>query len=119
LAGGAPEIIGDVADGMEGEGQQVEAGEYGSQVLLAVAEVVFEVVAVVLEGVEGLVLDLPSGAAAGGEFDDVVGTDGQIADPAVAVGGLALGVEDLDLEPASFLRRASLPSRSGTSRSQR
>ena len=98
MAGGFPEIIGDVAEGMEGEGQEVEAGEDGGEVLLAVSEVVFEIVAAVLEDVEGLVLDLPAGAAAGGEFDDVVGADGQIGDPAVAVGGLAPGVDNPDLD---------------------
>ena len=51
-----------------------------ARVFLAVAEVVFEVVAVGFEDVESLVLDLPSGAAACGEFGDGVGSDGQIGD---------------------------------------
>ena len=61
--------------------------------------VVFEVVAVGLEDVECLVLDLPSGAAACGEFGDGVGGDRQISEEAVVVGPLSLGIEDLDGEP--------------------
>jgi hypothetical protein len=50
-----------VADGVEGERQQIERGEEGGKVLLAVSEVVLEVIAAGLEGIERLVLDLPSG----------------------------------------------------------
>jgi len=53
----------EIGDGVEGEGEQVEA----DQGLLAVAEAVLEVVAPGLEDVEGLVLDLPSGPAARGQ----------------------------------------------------
>jgi hypothetical protein len=41
------------------------------------AEIVLEVVAIGLEYIEGLVLDLPAGAAAGGEFGDSLGGDRQ------------------------------------------
>ena len=58
-----------------------------------------EVVAVGLEQVECLVLDLPSGTAAGGDLGNGLGGDGQVGDKAVVVGALALGVEDLDGEP--------------------
>ena len=67
--------------------------------LLAVAEIVLEVVAVGLEHVEGLVLDLPAGAAAGGQLGDGVGGHRQIGDEAVVIGALARGVADLDGEP--------------------
>ena len=63
------------------------------------AEIVLEVVAVGLEHVESLVLDLPSGAAAGGDLGDGLGGDGQVGEEGVVVGALALGVEDLDGEP--------------------
>ena len=43
---------------MEGKGQEVHGGEHHGEVFLAMAEVVFEVVAVVFEDVEALVLDL-------------------------------------------------------------
>jgi hypothetical protein len=51
---------------VEREREQVEADQEARQGLLAVAEVVLEVVALGLEDVEGLVLDLPAGTAAGG-----------------------------------------------------
>ena len=70
-----PEIVGQVGDGVEREGQQVEDGKDGREVLLAVAEIVFEVVALGFQGVEAFVLDLPARPAAGGQFDDGVAAD--------------------------------------------
>jgi hypothetical protein len=83
---GAPGEDAELGDGVEGEGEQVEGDEDAGEGLLAVAEIVLEVVAVGLEDVEGLVLDLPAGAAAGGEFGDGFGADRQVGDEAVGVG---------------------------------
>jgi len=66
-----PEGFQAVVDGMEGEGEQVHGGEGFGQVFLSMAEVVFEVVAVVFQHVEAFVLDLPSGAGAG-DLDPLV-----------------------------------------------
>src|SRR5271156_298334 len=52
-----PNVIGEFSDGVEGEGQQVEGGEDGGQVLLAVAEIVFEVIALCFQDVEAFVFD--------------------------------------------------------------
>jgi hypothetical protein len=38
-----PKVVGELGNGVEGEGQQVEDGEDSGQVLLAVAEIVLEV----------------------------------------------------------------------------
>src|SRR3954468_9206026 len=54
---------------------------------------------VALEHVEGLVLDLPPGAAARGQFSDTVRGDWQIGDEGIVVGALARTVEDFDGEP--------------------
>src|SRR5580658_5234486 len=85
LPGGAPQLVGDVADGVDREGQQVQRYQDGGEVLLAVAEVVLDVVSLGLEDVEGFVLDFPAGATAGGEFGDIVGADRQVGDETVAV----------------------------------
>jgi hypothetical protein len=47
---------------------------------------VFEIVTVGPERVEGLVFDLPPGAAAGGQFGDGAGRDREIRDEAVVIG---------------------------------
>ncbi|MGA2291602.1 DUF2927 domain-containing protein, partial [Bradyrhizobium sp.] len=99
LPGRAPEFVGDVADGVNGEGEQVQGSEDGGEVELAVAEVVLDIIPLGLENVEGFVLDLPSGTTAGGELGDVVGADREVGDEAVVVGDFASGVDDLDLEP--------------------
>ena len=56
-------------------------------------------IAMVLEHVEGLVLDLPAGAATGGEFLDVVAVHFQIGDEGVAVGDGAVRACDRDCQP--------------------
>src|SRR5947199_834584 len=57
--GGAPGEDAELGDGVAGEGEQVEGDEDAGEGLLAVAEIVLEMVSVGLEDVEGLVLDLP------------------------------------------------------------
>jgi hypothetical protein len=48
-----------------------------------VSEAVLKVVALVLQDIERLVLDLPPGPAARRQFDDISGADRQIGDKAV------------------------------------
>ena len=69
-----------ITDGVEGEGQQIERDQQGRQVLLAVTEAVLEIVAIVLQDVEGLVLDFPSRPPAGGQIGDGVAVDRQVGD---------------------------------------
>src|SRR3954452_20959742 len=97
VGGGAPGEDTEIGGGVEGEGEQVEADQEVGQGLLTVAEVVLEVVA--LEHVEGLVLDLPSGTAARGQFGDAVRGDQQVGHEGVVVGTLARAAEDLDGQP--------------------
>src|SRR5208282_4252369 len=94
-----PNVIGEFSNGVEGEGQQVEGGEDGGQVLLAVSEIVFEVIALCFQDVEAFVFDLPARPSAGRQFDDGVAVGGQVSDEAVAIGHLAGGVANLDHQP--------------------
>ena len=59
LPGVDPQLVDGVADGVEGEGQPVHGGDHHGEVLFAVPEIVFEVVKVVSQDIEGLVLDFP------------------------------------------------------------
>ena len=68
---------------------RVQAHQVGGEILFPVSEAVLKVVTLVLQNVERLILDLPPGPATGGKFDDGIGTDRQIGDEAVAIGGLA------------------------------
>ena len=99
LAGLLPECFGEFAGGVQREGEQVEDDEHVGEGVGAVAEVVLEVVTVLLEDIEGFVLDLPSGAGALGEFGDVGAVDGQAGDEGAAVGDGAVGSRAGDLEP--------------------
>ena len=96
---------------MDGEGQQVQAHQDSGEILFPVSEAVLKVVTLVLQNVERFVRDLPPGPATGGKFDDGIGTDRQIGDEAVAIGGLAAGVDDLDLEPVDGQRIAPVAQR--------
>ena len=64
-----------IAERVEGEGEQIEGDQQSGQVLLAVAEVVLEVVAIGFENAEGLVFNFLPGAAAGCEFRHLVAID--------------------------------------------
>src|ERR1700722_4998996 len=77
----------------------MEGDKNTGQGFVAVSKVVPKVVSVGLQHVEGLVLDLPAGTAAGGQFADGVGRDRKIGDETVIIGSLSLGVADLDGEP--------------------
>ncbi len=58
LAGFLPGPCDEIAERMEGEGEQVHGGQEGGEVLVAVTEVVFEIITLGLEDVETLVLVL-------------------------------------------------------------
>src|SRR4051812_48970754 len=95
----APQIFGEIADGMESESQKVQGDEHGGKIVFAVAEIVLEIVSVVLQDVEAFVLDLPACPATGGQFDHCVVTDVEIGDEAVAICDFTGGVDDLNHEP--------------------
>src|SRR5450432_2637475 len=97
--GGAPGDDAEISGGVECEGEQVEGDQNAGEGFLAVPKVVFEIVSVGLQHVEGLVLDLPPGASTRGQFGDSPGGDREIRDETVVIGSLSLGVEDLDGEP--------------------
>jgi hypothetical protein len=59
-----------------------EIDKHLAQMLLAQPKVVLEVVALILEGIEGLVFDLPARSASAHELVNVVPGDGKIGDPA-------------------------------------
>ena len=84
--------IGQVEGGVGGERQQVLDDEDGGEVRLAVAEIVFGVVALGFQHIERLVFDLPPRPAGRGHGGDVVAGDRQVSDEAVAVGDLAVPV---------------------------
>ncbi len=99
LAGLDPQAFETVADGVHGEGQQVHGGEQHGEVLLAVAEIMFEMIAVVFEDVEALVLDFPSRPGAGGDLGDVLARDLERGDEGAVIGRFPLGVADGDADP--------------------
>src|SRR4051812_14407116 len=84
---------------MKSERQQVQRCQDAGETLLPMSEVVFQVIALGLENVERLILDLPAGGPAGGQFDDIVAMYRQVSDEAVAIGDGPLCIDDLNLQP--------------------
>ena len=88
--------------GMPQERQEIQAGEDCRQLLLAVTQVVFEMVALGLEGVVVLVLDLPAGPPGSDQAGDVGLVDRPVGDPGVVIDRVALGVGDADFAPVDL-----------------
>ena len=74
---------------MESESEQVQGHEHGREVVFPVAEIVLEIVAVILQDIEALVLDFPPSAPAGGPIGHRVGADLEVGemDPGSETGG--------------------------------
>lgn len=76
--------------------------EHGAQVLVAVNEVVLAVVALVFEGIEGFVFDVPAGAGTSQQRHEMVCGDRDIRHPRKVlhppVGGLLSVFEKIDFE---------------------
>src|SRR6202007_2935017 len=82
--------------GVPGEGEQIEGRQRHREKPLAMAEIVFEFVAVVFQHVEALVFDLPTRPAAGDDPGDIVLGDGKAGHPGHGIFDLALGVDNLE-----------------------
>ncbi len=115
--GGSPGEDAEVSGGVEREGQQVESDQNTGKGFLAVSKVVFEIVSVGLEHIEGLILDFPPRPAAGGQFGDGIGGDREIGDEAVVIIRFPLALK-VSMEN-QLTRMASSVARSGTPESQR
>ena len=93
---------------MDGESDEVEHQQHVGQAFLAVSEVVFEVVSVVLEFVEGFVFDFPSASCAIKQLLDVVSRDRDGGDE-VAFVGFASVAMDLQCHPVDAHRLVAVP----------
>jgi len=88
-----------MGDGMEGEDQQVKDNEKVRQGLFTMPEIMFEIVSAGLENVEGLVLDFPSGPAAGGQVGNGFSGHRQVGYEGIVIGPAPLGIQNFDGEP--------------------
>ncbi len=72
------------------QGEEIEGRQQGGEMLLAVPEIVRQVIALGLEGVVVLVLDLPAGAAGAHDLGNVAGVDRAVARKGVVIHDLAV-----------------------------
>ena len=85
--------------GVHQERQQDQGGEQIGQVVLAVTEVVVEMITLSLESVVVVVLDFPSGPSSRDEAVDVVVGDGMGRGPGIVEEDVASGMGGDELAP--------------------
>ena len=93
-----------IAHRVKGKRQQIQEDKQLRQVLFAVPEVVLQMIAMVLQHVEALVFDLPTGAGAGHDLGHILRVDCQAGHEGAAIGHLAGQIHDFDTEPVRVER---------------
>lgn len=83
---------------MDKEREEVEDEKVHGKIPISVSVVVLDMIALVFQGVEGLIFDFPAGAAGLDQVPDVFFGNGQIGDPTVAIGGFPLFIDHPVLE---------------------
>ena len=79
-------VIAQPNDLMDQKCQQVEQKEVVRQMLLAMAEIVLDTVALIFQGIEGFVFNLRARTAGFDQHNDIVAADVKVGHPAVVVG---------------------------------
>ena len=79
--GGATVSAQELVNLVNKEGEQIQNKESFRQILFAVTEIVLQVIAVVLQGVEALVLDFPSCPRSTHQVLDILSRDLHVGDP--------------------------------------
>ena len=93
-------IIAPLSHRMEQQGQQVEAEQKRRQILLAMTNVVLQMIALRLEHIVVFVCDLPAPPTRLGHRHHVLGGQAMIGDTAIVREWFArFGIDDRDLEP--------------------
>ena len=86
LQNGPEQPTGQLLDLVDEKGQHHQGDQYHRQILFAVSEVVFELILLVLQGVEGLVLDLPTRPPSPHDREHGQLGAGEISDPGKVLG---------------------------------
>ena len=88
-----------VEKGVEQEREEVEGHEQGGKMLLAVTEIMFEMVALGFESVIVLILDLPTRTSSSDDVGNDVVVETMAGSKAVAVADRAIGLAYAQLAP--------------------
>jgi hypothetical protein len=80
-----PKRVGQFEYLMNKKRQEYEKKKIVRRILLAVSEIVFRVVSLILQGVEIFIFDLPSGAAGSDKFRDIVRVDRNVGHPTAEI----------------------------------
>jgi len=83
-------VVGELEDLAHEEGKEVQEEEVEGEMELPMAEIVLDVVPLVLEGVEDFILDFPSRPSGLCEFLYAVLVDGKARNPGVMVRDMAI-----------------------------
>jgi len=75
---------------VNGKSQHHQEGKDNREMLLTMSKVVLEMIALILEGIEGLILDFPACPSAPTQSVGIGFADGKVGDPGEMAGGVAL-----------------------------
>ena len=79
------ERIGQFKDLMPEEGDQGEENQIETQLALAMTEIMFQMIALVLQGVKTLVFDFPTSATGAHQPHDIVPGHAAVGDPTIGI----------------------------------
>ena len=82
-------IIGDVQSSVNEKGEQIQGEQGVGEMLITVAKVMFQMVALIFEYIDIFILDLPAGTPYSAEFGDIVERNRMIGGPSIVIDGLA------------------------------
>ena len=88
--GSLKEVASELLSLVNGKGQHHQEGKDDREVLFPMPKVVLEMIALVFEGIEGLILDFPTCPPAPAQNEGVVFVDGKVGDPTEMAGGVAV-----------------------------
>lgn len=89
---------------MKEKGQEVEGGKQGSQMLRAMAEVVFEMVPLILEGIVVFILYFPACASCLHDRGDGFGRQRELGHERVVIELCARGIRERQFAPVHIER---------------
>lgn len=90
LPGGLKEVASKLLSLVNGKSKHHQEGKDDREMFFSVPKVVLEMIALIFEGVEGLILDFPTCPSAPAQGVDVVLVNGEVGDPTEMAGGVAV-----------------------------
>ena len=87
---------------MKSESDEVKNNQDRRKRFLTMSKIMFEIIAMVFQGVKALVLNLPSRTTTRGHFHDIAFVNRKVGDETVSICHLAILIENFHLHPINL-----------------